>query len=275
MLQTNHLAFFYLLITVCLSLLGTWSGPGWQSGESTLLQVLISIQSLIFVPEPYFNEPGYQSSQGTSHGKKASDSYNANIRMYTTSAGIVPFLKASNSDGGEQPYPEFSIPIAKHYELKRYLLQQQLYHWNQDDKTRRISKLYSECWTIWDSQQEQQKLKSTKRKRNVPTETTFDAAAAKFTVDDDGILVLDDSSDDDDYEGVIDDQNLAVVATSKTNNNDNKKVIDIDLLDDDEEEGAVEDDNCKKPKAVHSVSQCDRQRHTNNGEDDDVVVDLT
>ena len=171
--------------------------------------------------------------------------------------------------------PILNFPIAKHYELKRYLLQQQLYHRNQDDKTRRISKLYSECWTIWDSQQEQQKLKSTKRKRNVPTETTFDAAAAKFTVDDDGILVLDDSSDDDDYEGVIDDQNLAVVATSKTNNNDNKKVIEIDLLDDDEEEGAVEDDNCKKPKAVHSVTQCDRQRHANNGEDDDVVVDLT
>jgi ubiquitin-protein ligase len=34
---------------VCLSLLGTWLGPGWIAGESTLLQVLISIQSLIFV----------------------------------------------------------------------------------------------------------------------------------------------------------------------------------------------------------------------------------
>lgn len=29
---------------VCLSLLGTWRGPGWVSGQSTLLQVLISIQ---------------------------------------------------------------------------------------------------------------------------------------------------------------------------------------------------------------------------------------
>lgn len=32
---------------VCLSLLGTWAGPGWQAGQSTLLQVLISIQSMI------------------------------------------------------------------------------------------------------------------------------------------------------------------------------------------------------------------------------------
>jgi hypothetical protein len=46
---------------VCLSLLGTWSGgqnETWDPKSSTLLQVLVSIQSLIFVPEPYFNEPG-------------------------------------------------------------------------------------------------------------------------------------------------------------------------------------------------------------------------
>ena len=33
---------------VCLSLLGTWSGPGWIPGKSTLLQVLISIQVCCF-----------------------------------------------------------------------------------------------------------------------------------------------------------------------------------------------------------------------------------
>ena len=48
---------------VCLSLLGTWSGPGWDPKVSTLLQVLVSIQSLIMVPDPYFNEPGYEASQ--------------------------------------------------------------------------------------------------------------------------------------------------------------------------------------------------------------------
>ena len=48
---------------VCLSLLGTWSGPGWDPKVSTLLQVLVSIQSLIMVPDPYFNEPGYESSR--------------------------------------------------------------------------------------------------------------------------------------------------------------------------------------------------------------------
>lgn len=33
---------------VCLSLLGTWQGPGWTP-QSTILQVLLSIQSLILV----------------------------------------------------------------------------------------------------------------------------------------------------------------------------------------------------------------------------------
>ena len=43
---------------VCLSLLGTWPGrpeEQWTS-QSTLLQVLVSIQSMILVELPYFNE---------------------------------------------------------------------------------------------------------------------------------------------------------------------------------------------------------------------------
>ncbi len=32
---------------VCLSLLGTWSGPGWDPKQSSLYQVLMSIQGLI------------------------------------------------------------------------------------------------------------------------------------------------------------------------------------------------------------------------------------
>lgn len=51
---------------VCLSLLGTWQGPGRISGKSTLLQVLISIQSLILCEEPYLNEPGWASQGGVS-----------------------------------------------------------------------------------------------------------------------------------------------------------------------------------------------------------------
>lgn len=38
---------------VCLSLLGTWEGPGWDPDHSTLLQVLVSIQAFIFCERPY------------------------------------------------------------------------------------------------------------------------------------------------------------------------------------------------------------------------------
>ena len=41
---------------VCLSLLGTWSGPGWDPAISTLAQVLISIQAQIMNEAPYYNE---------------------------------------------------------------------------------------------------------------------------------------------------------------------------------------------------------------------------
>ena len=34
------------------------------------LQVLVSIQSLILVPEPYYNEPGYERNYGTTTGKR-------------------------------------------------------------------------------------------------------------------------------------------------------------------------------------------------------------
>ncbi|KAF2354901.1 Ubiquitin-conjugating enzyme E2 [Trinorchestia longiramus] len=43
--------------TVCLSLLGTWSGPAW-SATNNLSSVLLSIQSL-FTAEALCNEPGY------------------------------------------------------------------------------------------------------------------------------------------------------------------------------------------------------------------------
>jgi ubiquitin-protein ligase len=45
---------------VCLSLLGTWDGPGWVSGQSNLYMVLAALQLQIFGAEhPYYMEPNY------------------------------------------------------------------------------------------------------------------------------------------------------------------------------------------------------------------------
>ena len=44
------------------------------------MQVAISIQSLILVDQPYFNEPGYEAEMHTDRGRRESSQYNAVIR---------------------------------------------------------------------------------------------------------------------------------------------------------------------------------------------------
>lgn len=66
--------------------MGTWNGgqnEKWNENASTLLQVFISIQSLILVEHPYFNEPGYESNMNTQHGMQQSTLYNENIKIAT------------------------------------------------------------------------------------------------------------------------------------------------------------------------------------------------
>ena len=101
---------------VCLSILGTWSGTSgetWMPDKSTLLQVLVSIQSLILIPQPYFNEPSYERSQNTPQGIAASKSYNDNIRLYVLSSAIRDLLKTPTL------YPEFTDTIKEHFKLKK------------------------------------------------------------------------------------------------------------------------------------------------------------
>lgn len=77
---------------VCLSLLNTWpSEPQekWNPQTSSLYQVLVSIQSMILVSEPYFNEPGYERSRGTREGIKKSLEYDYNVRVNTFRVAIL------------------------------------------------------------------------------------------------------------------------------------------------------------------------------------------
>eukprot|EP01013_Petalomonas_cantuscygni_P001379 TRINITY_DN11388_c0_g1_i4.p1 TRINITY_DN11388_c0_g1~~TRINITY_DN11388_c0_g1_i4.p1 ORF type:complete len:411 (+),score=59.05 TRINITY_DN11388_c0_g1_i4:271-1503(+) len=64
---------------VCLSLLGTWSGPSW-SQDSTLAQLLVSIQSLIFVSQPIENEPGWSADRSWRDALR-SEHYDFTIRV--------------------------------------------------------------------------------------------------------------------------------------------------------------------------------------------------
>jgi len=73
---------------VCLSLLGTWSGPSWDPQRSTLLQVLVSLQGLVLVEEPYFNEPGHECDMGTEQGRQGSALYNEHARLLALRAAL-------------------------------------------------------------------------------------------------------------------------------------------------------------------------------------------
>ncbi|XP_038713917.1 probable ubiquitin-conjugating enzyme E2 25 isoform X2 [Tripterygium wilfordii] len=71
---------------VCLSLLGTWSGKEtemWRPKESTMLQVLVSVQALILNTKPFFNEPGHESQYVGAEGERASERYNQDTFIFS------------------------------------------------------------------------------------------------------------------------------------------------------------------------------------------------
>lgn len=79
---------------VCLSLLGTWHGDNqttkWNPSTSSVYQVLVSIQAMILVEQPYFNEPAYEAQRGTKEGELRSSEYNENIRLAPTAEVASP-----------------------------------------------------------------------------------------------------------------------------------------------------------------------------------------
>ncbi|XP_075222220.1 BIR repeat containing ubiquitin-conjugating enzyme isoform X2 [Lycorma delicatula] len=112
---------------VCLSVLNTWHGrpeEKWNAHTSSFLQVLVSIQSLILVPEPYFNEPGYERSRGTPSGDQSSREYNSNICQATVKWAMLEQLR--------NPSPCFKQVIQTHFWMKRKEIKKQIEGWIAD-----------------------------------------------------------------------------------------------------------------------------------------------
>jgi ubiquitin-protein ligase len=107
---------------VCLSLLGTWHGGSatekWSPDSSSLFQVLMSVQSLIFVPDPYFNEPQVDLMRGSAEGERASRRYNAEVRLAVVRFAMLAQLRA--------PPPGFGDAVRAHFgALRRALVRRQ------------------------------------------------------------------------------------------------------------------------------------------------------
>lgn len=83
---------------------------GIQSLQSSLcgrsLQVVVSIQGLILVPKPYFNEAGFEKQSGSQEGEQNAVLYNEQAFLLTVRsaiyllarppAGFQGFVKASS-----------------------------------------------------------------------------------------------------------------------------------------------------------------------------------
>uniref|UniRef100_A0AAR5QK65 UBC core domain-containing protein n=2 Tax=Dendroctonus ponderosae TaxID=77166 RepID=A0AAR5QK65_DENPD len=109
---------------VCLSVLNTWHGrpeEKWNAQTSSFLQVLVSIQSLILVPEPYFNEPGYERARGTPAGSVNSKDYNLNICQATVRWAMLDQIL--------NPCPCFEDVINAHFYMKKHEVLAQVEKW--------------------------------------------------------------------------------------------------------------------------------------------------
>uniref|UniRef100_A0ABM5FMF4 (E3-independent) E2 ubiquitin-conjugating enzyme isoform X2 n=1 Tax=Pogona vitticeps TaxID=103695 RepID=A0ABM5FMF4_9SAUR len=107
---------------VCVSLLGTWIGKGterWTS-KSSLLQVLISIQGLILVNEPYYNEAGFDSDRGLQEGYENSRCYNE-MALIRVVQSMMQLLR--------KPVEVFEQEIYEHFRCNGWRLVHRIESW--------------------------------------------------------------------------------------------------------------------------------------------------
>jgi ubiquitin-protein ligase len=121
---------------VCLSILGTWHGPietKWNSGR-TAIEVLLQIQTHIFIPDPFYNEPGMGSRPITDSIK-----YNLIIEFHKFDYAIYYMLK-------NPIFPQFYEIMKEHYELNKTDIFSKLYFLNNN-----IDKMYNEYGILFNN----------------------------------------------------------------------------------------------------------------------------
>jgi ubiquitin-protein ligase len=124
---------------VCLSLLGTWSGSkgeSWLPNISTFNQVIISIQSLILVDEPFYNEPGYEQKKDDQYIKDQSFMYNDNIRFQSVKYGMIEMIK--------NPLPSYETFIKQHFKFKKDEIITTVEKWVHESKISYFADLFVE-----------------------------------------------------------------------------------------------------------------------------------
>jgi ubiquitin-protein ligase len=98
----------YVCGKVCLSMLNTWSGPGWVP-TNTISNVLIAIQALVLIENPLVNEPAYENVKG-----KVIEDYNKCIEFSNIKIAVLEMLN-------KRPLSIFDNfkPVMREYFLKK------------------------------------------------------------------------------------------------------------------------------------------------------------
>lgn len=85
--------------------------------------MLVSVQSLILVSEPYFNEPGYERSRGTPSGTQSSREYDGNIRQASVKWAMLEQMRNASPCFKEvRPPPPCYQAILQYLTLSDLLL---------------------------------------------------------------------------------------------------------------------------------------------------------
>jgi ubiquitin-protein ligase len=117
---------------VCLSMINTWSGPGWVP-TNTILTVIVAIQALVMHEKPLTNEPGYENSPKTTLDAYNNYCYHENYRV-----GINYML--TNTAHGFDMFK----PIIEYLFVENYLkIKERLEEWKQKMEGQKISCAYS------------------------------------------------------------------------------------------------------------------------------------
>jgi len=108
---------------VCLSLLGTWSGDAgekWRE-ESNLLQVLISLQSIVMSEGIIYNEPAYSSGKAWKSYENMDVGY-TNIVKYAN-------IKYAMTEQIKNPTKGFEEIVKQHFYLKKEEIMKECMKW--------------------------------------------------------------------------------------------------------------------------------------------------
>ena len=124
---------------VRLSLLNTYGCTGntsygkWDPSESSIYQILFSVQNLMFTHEPYFNDKAH-TMRDSPWGKLESKKYNQRLHLIVVAECIHNMLK-------DPPY-EFQDVIEYHFLMKRDYIKAVLNKWKLEVDAQICDKVY-------------------------------------------------------------------------------------------------------------------------------------